>query len=174
MNIEDVIKSLISNGEDCQAAKNTEKEFPDFIEGVLKELFGDKVKFEKVEEDIDPHAILKKAAKKEVEDKNLELDDDELDVMNVVTEDEMEIVKHVVRKIAQKHKKELPLEGIYSAVAAHLAKQSDKILSYKQKARYEAQKEAKLKSETMSKFNDFTQSLSDEERDALNDMLKNI
>lgn len=180
MNIEDVIKNMISNAEETPAAKETEKDFPEFMEGVLKELFGDQVSFKKVKEvddgkndihiDIkcpnDPDKDVDKYMPKK------EWDDDEKEIMNVVTEDEVEQVKHLVRKIAQQHKKELPLEGIYSAVAARLAEESDKLLRNKEKARQKALKAAMLKEQTQRKLDDFFGSLSEDEEKALKDILK--
>jgi len=76
--------------------------------------------------------------------------------------------------LAQQHKHELPLEGIYSAVAAHLSNESDKLLRCKSEARQKAQKEAKLKAEVVAKFNSFTQSLSSDEEKILNELLNEI
>lgn len=150
MNMDNLVNAIFRH-EPKEQIKN-EDDFAQYMEKVLKEIFGEDVKFEKVKE----------------------VNDNELDIMSVVKEDEMEGVKHLVRKIAQQHKHELPLEGIYNAVAAHLANESDKLLRNKEKARQKAQKASMLKSKVCSKFNDFTKGLSDEERDTLNEMLKEI
>lgn len=150
MNMDNLVNAIF--GHEQKGQIKNEDDFAQYMEKVLKEIFGEDVKFEKAKE----------------------INDGELDIMSVVKEDEIEGVKHLVRKIAQQHKHELPLEGIYNAVAAHLANESDKLLRNKEKARQKAQKASMLKSKVCSKFNDFTQGLSDEERDTLNEILKEI
>ena len=178
MDINNLVNAIFGH-EPKEQIKN-EDDFVQYMEKALKEIFGEDVKFEKVKEVDDGKNYIHIEFKEKEEDPvdkympKKEWNDDELDIMSVVKEDEMEGVKHLVRKIAQQHKHELPLAGIYNAVAAHLANESDKLLRNKEKARQKAQKASMLKSKVCSKFNDFTQGLSDEERDTLNEMLKEI
>lgn len=146
--------------------------FASFMESALKDLFGDQVSFKKVKEvddgKNDIHISINEALPKK------EWTEEEKGIIDVISDEEMEPIKHLVRKLAQQHKHELPLEGIYLAVAAHLSNESDKLLRYKLEARQKAQKEAKLKADVVAKFNDFAQSLSSDEEKALNELLNDI
>lgn len=176
MNMDNLVNAIFGHKPEKQI--KDEDDFAHYMESALKGIFGDDVKFTKVKHVDDGKDDIHINITSPDEHKFDDEDDNEgkfvKEVMNVVTEDEVDMVKHLVRKIAQQHKKEMPLEGIYSAVAAHLADESDKLLRHKEKARYEAQKAAKVKAETLSKFNDFTQGLTKEEQDALDELLAEV
>lgn len=139
--MEDLIKQIIANGED--KAADTSLPFPEFMEQTLKNLFGDQVSFVKVKEvddgKNDIHIDIKEA------ETGTKWTEAEKEALSVIKEEEIEQVKHLVRKIAQNHKAEMPLEGVYSAVGALLAIESEKLMSHKQKAQERANKKAMLK-----------------------------
>lgn len=180
MDMNNLVDVIFAHDNSHQRKENIkdEDDFAHFMEAALKDIFGEDVEFKKVEEvdddENDIHINIKEESPADKLYKRKERSKELQEFINIVTEDEMEMVKHIVRKIAQQHKKETSLDGIYTAVAAHLMDESRKLLYNKEKARYEAQKAAKVKSEVMSKFNDFTQGLSAEEQDALDELLAEI
>lgn len=174
MNIEDIIKSTISNAEEVPSAKETGRDFGEFMEGVLKDLLGDQVTFKEVKEvddgKDDTHIDIKcKNVPDEVHDP---FEAAEL----VFDKDDKDIILHATRTIAHKHRKELPTTATYNLLAAFLSRKSDECRLTSLKAFKQAQEasERKARANVMSKFNDFTQSLSDEESEALDELLSNI
>lgn len=176
MNIEDIIKNMVASAEEVPSAKHKEKDFGEFMEGVLKDIFGEDVKFEKVREVDDGKNDIHIEFKPKGMKNHDEVDDPFTASELVFDNDDKDIILHAARKIAQKHKKEMPVTATYTLLAAFLSKKGDECKVTSLKAFKEAQEASQRKSRAnvASKFNDFTQSLSDEERDALNKMLKDM
>lgn len=176
MNIEDIIKDMINKGEDCEAAKHTEKDFPEFMEGVLKEIFGDQVSFKEIKHVDDG----KDDINIKIKVKEPEQEVDETDPFKVadlmLDEDDKEQILHVARTIAQKHKKEMPRKASYLLLAAFLSKKSDSLPFEDEKPLTEPLDEPQddIKARTADKFNKWAKELPDEEFKAMAEILKDL
>lgn len=83
----------------------------------------------------------------------------------VFDQDDKDIILHTARKIAQKHKKEMPLTATYTLLAAFLSKKGEECMSTSIEAFKKAQNASKHKSreEVRKKLKRFHDSLTEDE-----------
>lgn len=186
MNIEDIIKNMVANAEEVSAAKNEEKDFANFMEGVLKDIFGEGVKFEKVKEVDDGKNDIHIEFKPKGMEKEKDIDNPFDAAEKVLAQDDKEIILHAARTIAHKHRNELPVTATYTLLAAFLSKKAEecKVTSLeafkRAQKRSQSEKEAEEQERKLArklgqrKFKDFFDKLSEEEGRGVVDLLNEM